>query len=282
MERKQKAAEFWAGFATVLAAAAEGYAASQNEYYVPGGLTYSTAVLSYTIASQATERLGLKTSREQEMEADVCAIKLMKFINVDSTALSSALNKIKKYCILKGNYLALTGEGSHPALDDRIRRIGSPKSFNSTDYDKLISFVNSQNAISEFNNNHFKACQILVDRNIAAGVPTEDDYILKAMTNLCLYDNVEKNTESLELINKAKSLNVVPTINLYKQEGLALIRLKKNDEAIKALEAYQNSINQEYAKLDQIKNEYTWYATKSYFEDQLEWTSKMIYKVKNL
>lgn len=280
--KRQKSAEFWAGFATVLAAAAEGYTASQNQYYVPGALTYSTAVLSFTIASQVSERLGLKYSRDQETEADICAIELMKFINVDSTSLSSALTKIKSYCILKGDYLALSGEGTHPNIDDRIKRIGNPKTFFSSTYDKMISFVNSQNAIYEFNSKHFKACQNLIDRNIAAGVPTEDDYILKAMTNLCLYDNVEKNTEALELINKAKSLNIAPTINLYKQEGLILTRLKKNQEAVKAFETYANSIKQEYLNLEQIKNEYSWAASKIYLDSQTEWTSKMIYKVKNL
>ena len=281
-EKRQKAAEFWAGFTTVLAAAAEGYIASQNEYYVPGALTYSTAVLSYTIASNVIERMGLKYSRDQETEADLCAIQLMKFINVDSTALSSALSKIKNYCILKGDYLALSGEGTHPNIDGRIARIGKPKTHISISYDKMISFINSQNAVYEYNSNHFKACQNLVNRNIAAGVPTEEDYILKAMTNLSLYDNVEKNTEALELINKAKLLNVVPTINLFKQESLVLIRLKKYQEAIKALETYANSIKLEYTKLEQIKNDYAWGSTKNYLDNQAEWTSKMIYKVNNL
>jgi predicted Zn-dependent protease len=249
---------------------------------VPGALTYSTAVLSYTIASQANERMGLKFSRDQETEADICAIELMKYIKVDSTALSSALKKIKNFCILKGDYLALSGEGTHPNIDDRIARIGTPKIFSSTSYDKMISFVNSQNAIYEFNSNHFKACQNLVDRNIAAGVPTEEDYILMAMTNLCLYDTPEKNTQALELINKAKSLNVTPTINLFKQEGLILIRLKKYQEAIKALETYANSIKQEYGKLEQFKNDYLWAATKNYLDNQAIWTSKMIYRVNNL
>ncbi len=281
-EKRQKAAEFWAGLATSLAAAAEVYTATKNEYYVPGALTYSTAVLSYTIASQVNDRLGLKYSREQETEADICAIQIMKFINVDSTALSAALYKIKNYCILKGDYLAISGEGTHPNIDDRVIRIGNPKTFASSSYDKIISFVNSQNAIYEFNSNHFKACQSLVDRNIAAGVATEDDYILKAMTNLCLYDNVEKNNEANELINKAKSLNVAPTINLFKQEGLVLVRLKKNQDAVKAFEQYANSIKQEYVNLELVKNEYSWAATKSYLDSEKEWTAKMIYKVKNL
>jgi hypothetical protein len=276
--QRQKAAEFWAGFATVLAATSEIYTASQNQYYVPGALTYSTAILSYSIAAAFTERLGLKYSREQEMAADKCAIELMKYLKVDPTALASALSKIRDYCLINGNYYALTGDGTHPSLKQRIEAIGPPNQFNSIPYDKTISFVNSTNAIMEFNNKHFIACQKLVDRNIIAGIPTEDDFILKAMTNLCLYDNEEKNNESFDLINKAKKLNVAPTININKQEALVLIRLKRYPEAISALESYNEKLGLEYQRIEK----YGWISTMQYLEEETNWTAKMIYKVKSM
>jgi Zn-dependent protease with chaperone function len=276
--QRQKAAEFWSAFATGLAAASEIYMASQNEYYVPGALTYSTAILSYTIASAFTERLGLQYSREQEFAADKCAVELMKYIDIDPSALSSALSKIRDYCFINGNYFALSGKGTHPSLEQRINVIGKPSQFNSISYDKLISFVNSTNAIIEFNNKHFNACQKLVDRNINAGIPIEDDYILKAITNLYLYDNDEKNLESLDLINKAKELNVVPTLNIDKQEALVLIRLKKYPEAIIALESYNDKLEQENLKVEK----YSWSSKEQYLENERNWTAKMIYKVKSL
>lgn len=276
--QRQKAAEFWAAFATGLAAASEIYTASQNQYYVPGALTYSTAILSYSIAAAFTERLGLKYSREQELAADKCATELMKYLKVDPTALSSALSKIKDYCLINGNYFALTGEGTHPSLKQRIEAIGTPAKFNSSSYDKLISFVNSTNAIIEFNSKHFNACQKLVDRNILAGIPTEDDFVLKAMTNLCLYDNDEKNNENFDLINKAKELNVVPTININKQEALVLIRLRRFPEAITALESYNEKLNQEYERVEK----YSWFTTMQYLEEERNWTAKMIYKVRSM
>lgn len=280
--QRQKNAEFWAAFATTLAAAAEVYASSQNEYYVPGALTYNTAILSYSIANAFTERLGLKYSREQELAADKCAVELMKFLNVEPTALASALIKIKNYCILSGNYFALSGEGTHPGIQDRINKIGNTKEFSSKTYDKLISFVISTNAIIEFNNKHFDACNNLIERNINAGVPTEDDYILKAMTNLCLYNNTEKNTENITLINKAKNLNIAPSVNLYKQEALAFIRLNKYPEALVSLQSYEDRLGEEYIKVDKIKNEYLWSSTIQYVENELNWTKKMIYKVKSM
>lgn len=280
--KRQKSAEFWAALATGLAAATDIYAASKNPYYSPGALTYGTAVLSYTIASQITERLGMKYSRDQEKEADQCAVELMKFMKVDPTALSSTLSKIKQYCVLTGNYLALSGDGTHPALEERIKEIGVPKIFKSNSYDKMISFVTSFNAISEFNNRHFIACQSLVNRNINSGVPTEDDYLLKAMTNLCLFDNIEKNNEALELINKAKALNVAPNLNIFKQEALVYIRMGKTVEAVASLESYKGNIIDQYNKIENIKNEAIWRATKYYLNDERIWASKMIYKTKNM
>jgi Zn-dependent protease with chaperone function len=276
--QRQKTAEFWAAFATGLAAAAEIYTASHNEYYVPGALTYNTAILSFTIASAFTERLGLKYSREQEMAADRCAVELMKYLKVDPAALASALSKIRDYCLINGNYFALTGEGTHPSLKQRIDAIGAPILFKSISYDKTISFVNSKNAIIEFNDKHFNACQKLVDRNILAGIPTEEDYVLKAMTNLCLYDTDAINNENLDLINKAKKLNVVPTLNMNKQEALVLIRLKRYSDAISALETYKDNLNQEYQRIEK----YSWFSTMQYLEEEKNWTAKMIYKVKNL
>jgi len=277
--QRQKRAEFWAAFATGLAAASDIYLASQNEYYVPGALTYSTAVLSYTIASEINARLGLQFTREQEIEADNCTVELLKLNQIDPTALSSVLNKIKNYCIINGDYYSISGEGTHPALAERIKNIGVPKDFPSSSFDRTFSSIISLSAILEFNSKHFKACQNLVNRNIKAGVPTEDDYILKATTNLYLFNNDEKNNEALDLINKAKALNISPTINLYKQEALALIRLNRNQDAIKAFENYLSSIDQWYIDLDKIKNERSWALTKDYLDKEKEWTAKMIYKL---
>lgn len=276
--QRQAVAEFWAAFATGLAAVADAYIATQNEYYTPGALTYSTAILSYTIANSFIDRLGLKYSQEQELAADKCAVELLKFHNIDSTALSSALSKIREICLINGNYYALTDEGTHPSIRSRIRTMGVPKQFISSDYDKLISFVNTTNAIIEFNNKHFDVCQKLVDRNIKANVATEDDYILKAMTNLNLYDNPPKNAESLELINKAKSLNVLPPLNMHKQEALVLIRLNRYSEAIIALEEYYKKLEQEFTRVEK----YSWPLAMQYIESEIEWTVKMIHKVKNI
>ena len=276
---RQKRAKFWATFATGVAAAADIYAATNNEYYEPGAITMSSAILAYSIATLVNERLGIKYSREQEMQADKCAVELMKFIDVDPTALSSTLSKIKNYCILTGDYLSLTGEGTHPALDDRINEIGKPSSFYDIEYDKTISFVNSFNAIVELNNKHLSSCVILANRNIKANVATEEDYVLLAMVTLYMHDTESKNQEALEYINKAKTLNIYPSINISKQEAIVLIRLGKMDAARNSLEKYREGLTKESLNLDKIKNTREWSLLNRYINKEYEWTVKMINKV---
>jgi len=279
-EQRQKKAEFWAAFATGVAAAVDINTAANNEYYAPGAITTGTAMLAYSIAAELNERMGLKFSKEQEMQADQCAAELMKYMNIDPTALSSALNKIKRYSILNGNYLALTGEGTHPALDDRIKIIGLPTTkFYNTDYDKTISFVNSFNAILELNDHHLQACSNLVNRNIKSDVATEDDYVLLAMVTTFMYDNVNKNQESLNYINTAKMLNISPSINIPKQESIILIRLEKFDDAKNSLNKYLVALENERLNLLKIKNTREWSYVNNYIFNEYEWTVKMINKV---
>jgi hypothetical protein len=65
---------------------------------------------------------------------------------------------------------------------------------------------------------------------------------------------------------------------MYKQEALVLIRLKKYPEAIIALESYNDKLEQENLKVEK----YFWSSKIQYLEDELNWTNKMIYKVKNM
>ena len=267
-KKRAKRAAFWAGVATGVAAAADAYVASNNKYYDAGTITMGTAVLAFGVATAINERLGVNYSRKQELLADDCATKLLKHIGINTTALSSALLKIKEFSILNGNYNALSGNGTHPAIDDRIELIGNPvKEFKNPDYDKLVSFVNSFNAKIQINNHNLQACSELVNRNIKAGVATEDDYVLLAMVTTFMFDNEKKNNEALAYIEKAKSLNVVPTINIFKQEALIRIRLKEYDKAKEVLKKYLSAIETELS------------SSNNFLANEIKWTRKMIYKV---
>jgi len=224
--------------------------------------------------------MGINYTQDQERIADKCAVELMENIGVNPIALSSALHKIKNYCILNGNYFALSGEGTHPSLNDRIMEIGEPIEFYDKDYDKRISFVNTFNAIIELNNQHFESCYNLGERNVIATVATEDDYILMAMTTLKMYNSEIKNKQALELITKAKTLNIYPTINIPKQEAIALIRLKRNEEAEKCLEEYRDKLKEESMRIEMSKGLSEWRYINNHIDNEYEWTVKMINKVR--
>jgi beta-barrel assembly-enhancing protease len=282
-EIRRKRAEFWAGIATTVAVAADLYTSTNNDYYVPGTIAMNTAIMAYSIASEVSERMGLKFSREQELEADKCASALMKFLNMDPTALSSSLLKIKKYSILNGNYYVLSDEGTHPSINSRVSQIGYPmKEFYNPEYDITISFVNSYNAIVQLNQHHLQSSSNLVNRNIEVGVATEDDYVLLAMITTFMYDNKEKNNEALEYITLAKSLNISPTINIHKQEAIILIRLDEYEKAKGSLIKYLDSIEIAQSKLIYYNNSREWSYDKDYLNNEKEWTLKMINKVDNM
>jgi Zn-dependent protease with chaperone function len=265
---RQKRAEFWSGMATITAATVDAYLATQNDYYVPGILTYSTAILSYSIANSINERIGTNYNQSQELEADNAAKMVLECLHREPRALSATLSRIKEYCLINGDYLSLSGSGTHPGLDERINRIGNidPATLNNLKYDRLISGLNTFNAGSEFYLKHITTSLELVNRNIDAGVGIEDDYLIKAMAIRLLNDTPEKNLEALDLINKAKSLNIVPTNYIFKQEGITLLRLGRNQEASVAFKTYLGNLENVTEISENLKRE-------------IEWTKIMIYKV---
>jgi beta-barrel assembly-enhancing protease len=268
---RQKRAEFWVGFTTVVAAASEAYITAKNDFYPDGNLTAAANIISSSIANSINERIGATYNNEQELEADNAAGMVLTFLNRDPKALSAALTRIFKYSEQNGDYLALSGSGTHPSLSGRITKIGKtdPNKFNNIKYDQVISVVNTYNSISEYDLRHLETSLYLSSRNIESGVGTEDDYILKAMTIRLLYDSPEKNQEALDLINKAKVLNIAPHNYIFKQEGLTLIRLGRLKEAGDAFKTYLKNLENEK---DNSGNLF----------DEIDWTKKMINKVSML
>ncbi|MBD3184353.1 M48 family metalloprotease [Candidatus Poribacteria bacterium] len=267
---REKRAAFWAAVATISASLVDAYLASQNEYYSPGALTISTAILANTLAYYVTERLGAKYSRAQEMEADHAATLILEYIGYNPIALSSALSKIEDYAESVGDYYSLSNEGTHPAVKIRINSIGplEDNEFNDPKYHILVSSVNTHNAWIEYYSRHYSRCDQLVQQNIDAGIAMEEDYLLKAMVTRVLYDTPEQTEEAHGYIQMAKEIGVIELPEISKQEGITLLRLNRNAEAIDAFEKY----------LDYLSNT----EKDTYIEKEEEWTKKMIYKTKTL
>lgn len=277
--KREKRAEFWTGVATAVAATADVYMATQNEYHVPGALTLGTAVAASSIASSVTERLGVQYSREQEFLADECAVEILNLLRYESTSLGVALSKMKNYCIINGNYSALFASGSHPSLNDRIDKIkdGNKPILTTIDqsYDKRMSLVNTFNAQVEYQINNFENCIKLVERNIKASVATEKDYLLLAKSKLRLFDTEKENNEALNALIKASTINVDAPIEIPKQKAIVLKRLGRKEEAIKALDEYITQIKEIYESDE-------WLEYRSFLLDEVGWSKKMKLKFKNI
>lgn len=264
---RQKRAEFWSGIATIAAAASEEYLARKYDYIPSGNLTFATAILSSSIASSINERLGANYSADQDFEADNAAVATLTFMKKNPFALSAALIRIGDYCRKNGDYVSVSPAGIYPNLSGRIVKMGNVdvSTLNSLKYDRTISFVNTYNAVSEYGLQHLSSAIGLADRNLDAGVATEDDYVIKAMATRLLYDTPEKNQEAIDLLNKAKTLNIVPRNYIFKQEGITLLRMGKQKEAVEAFTTYLKNMEGQGSSDALI--------------DEVEWARKMIYKL---
>jgi len=279
--QRQQRAEFWAGLLTVAAAAVDIYATTQNEYHIPGALTMGTAVLSYTVASEVVNRMGMAYSFKQEREADKIAQELLNLLNIDSGALATALSKLGTYHRSKGNYAALAGGRTHPNLMDRIKAAGEVQTFSGQKYNEVISAINTYSAALAFYERDFHRAFFLAERNVAAGVATEEDFLLQAMVLNFTSDTDEANNLALSLIENAKQLNVYPLDEIYKQEAIILLRLNRSADARKSLSIYQSHIQNRVKGLVNVPGDRMWHAYNDYYQKELEWTAKMLYKVRD-
>lgn len=277
---RKKRAEFWASFATIIAAGADSYFTVKNNYHIPGLLTESTATLTTIFSEEVLSRLGLKYSREQEIEADKVAKEILKVLGYNDLGLSAALKRIQSYCILTGNQIALSGGGTHPSLSSRMELLGEVsdlEKFTQSNYLKKVSLVNSYNAWLElWYYSHYYSANLLVNNNIENNVATETDYIVKAIIKRRLSNTEESNIEVLNYLNKAKSLNVVPNIIITKEEGITYLRLNRKADAKKSFQSYLASLNElllENKSNDFVNNE---------IKQEIMWAKKMIFKSDNL
>jgi len=264
---REKRAAFWAGVATALAATGEIYMNINQDIYTGGLITASTAFVSTSIAEEVIFRLGIEYSQEQEWQADHVTAQVLQIMDIDSTALSSVLIKMQEFHLAHENYYELSQNGPYPLLNQRINRIGKSEAihFQSTNYDIMISLVHSHNAILQLHLNEAHSAIKLCNRNIEAGIAMEDDYIIKALAIRQMSESAAGNLEALSQLQEAETLDLLPTINISKQQGITYFRLDMLDEAHEAFSEYLRN-------LEILQSN-------EYVNNELNWTRAMIHKV---
>lgn len=276
---RQKRAEFWAAVATGITAVAEGYAASQNEYYIPGAATIGMAVLSTSIASQVIERLGMKYNHEQENEADRLAKEALKILGYNENALATALSRLESEYIKERNNAMYINSYTHPALKKRIENAGTPTTTEDKQFEQVISFAVSSVAMMKYADRRFRQCLPYVTQNIENDVATADDYILKANCLLSTRDDNGGNKEALELINKAKQLDS-NNINIFKSEIIATLRLDDKEKALDLLSQYTTILDT--YDLENIKSDRAWDQMRGFIVSEQNWANRMNIKLKGM
>ncbi|MBQ3843819.1 MAG: M48 family metallopeptidase [Bacteroidales bacterium] len=121
---RQERAQFWASVATAFAAAAEAAIATNNDYYVPGGLTAGVAFASFNIAKSVVKRLGMEYNREQESAADAAAVEVLKLLGYDENAMSTALGRMFESYKADHYYYVINSQSkSHPSLHLELKKV---------------------------------------------------------------------------------------------------------------------------------------------------------------
>lgn len=267
---REKRAAFWGGFATALAAAGEVYMNVNNDIYTGGAITMSTAILSTSIAQSVISRLGIAYSLEQEGQADHATGQILTILHIDPLALSSVLVKMKEYYLAHENYYELSPDGPYPLLTQRINSLGvtDPQQFQSARYDRVVSLVHTHNSILHLHAKESLSAIQMCDRNIESGIALEDDYIIKGLATRQMSNSAAGNLEALRQLQTAESLQILPNINVYKQQGITYMRLEMKEEAIGAFTAYLN-------RLEQLQSN-------EYVNGELSWARAMIHKAEVL
>lgn len=276
---RQRRAEFWAAVATGVTAAAEGYMAATNDYYIPGAATYAVASLSTGIASAVIERLGMNYNHDQEKAADEFAVHALKLLGYDSNALATALERLKGDYIRERNYALYFDSYSHPSLISRIKEAGEPQIVQEREFEQMISFAVTNSALMKYSDRRFHQCLPLLSQNIENNVAIADDYLIKANCLLATNNTIESNTEVIELIEKAKELEN-NNINIYKAEIIATLRLNHKEKALELLDSYIDALSM--YNLDNIKSNTYWDTVRQFVSSEDRWARQMKIKLKGM
>lgn len=277
MEEKKDKAEFWAAFATSMAAVTEAMVASYGNYRPNGSLTAAAAAASKSLATSFIERIGMKFSSRQEENADKMALEVLKYLGYDKNAAATMFQRMADSFTEEGNWDAYILSGDHPSLKNRIEYSGTPNiKARNADYEKKISFAISEVALMKMNNGRFRQAIALVNQNISNGVATGVDYWIKAESLLSLYDDSTHNEEALTSASIARNLDSIE-IAFAKTEIVAALRLNNVMKAEELLEGYKSRIDATFEDSKERESSYLSFLTKEY-----DWAQRMLIKVKGL
>lgn len=210
----------------------------------------------------------IRYSVPQEQEADNCAVQILLYYGMSSSALGSMLRHAGDYGELMGNFYL----ESFP--DARTRADSYPVEVmdKSADYEKLIAPVISFNAYMAYNQSHYLLCRRLLERNIASGTANADDMVLLSQAMMNLSGSVQEDLDALAVVRSVIDSMQEPPHGAFRQEALLLLRLGRRGEASKALDQCQEALEREELKYKARPGD--WSEELSYLESEKDWVAR--------
>lgn len=267
---RKKRLDFWAGALTGLTAVAEGVVAAKTGY-VPGLATIGVGVMSSALGSKVVDYLGMNYNHRQEFEADSMSVQVLEFLGYNPQAMSSLLNRIKYSLIESNDETYLEDCETHPALQERIDKLGEHQLKRDSKFEKVISNAVTNVAAIHYRDRRFKQALPFLDQNIANGIATSDDYVLRAHCLLHTKDTPKSNAEVLDLVEKAKSVGIATLYDLERTEIIAHLRLGHKDKAMLLLQEYIDYMKQQFDKWNS-----------SYAAGEIKWAETTLHKLPHI
>ena len=252
----------------------------ENDLFLDPSLVQTSIESKFSITSEFSDLSGTNYSIEQKLLADSYTTELLELINIEKEVLASALKKILNYNYSIGYFNASNLNSSYANIEERLKYLNSKNTEISHQYDKTIASLISLNAFYEYNAYHYKIAESLLNRIIASNAAFEEDLILKVLTNLILYDSSEKIAESLELIEKAKTIEVNPDGKIFKYETILHLRNNDSESAQQSLTFYIATIENHIEEFDKtLLTSKEWTSFYNNLKKELIWAKKLLYKI---
>lgn len=237
-------AKFWGAVADGVVAATEEFLYERYDHYTPGLLFATNDIVQSLINQNIANRMGMDYSESQEKEADKWAVSYLENEGRNTSALCSALHKIKAHYQRDKTSDALTKYGIYGTLLDRVNSMEPPveqpedRKYLRT----MMSVVSYEAAMHDYNKDYPNA-QRLAMKNIKHSLATADDYLMMARGLMKQSNTPENNAECMLYLDKADMVSEVEDVNITKMRILLLLREKNHKEAIEQLKKYQQLLD---------------------------------------
>ena len=254
--RSQRRAEFWAGVATVGAAALEVAAFSSAnrsgtlspfQYAYFGDFTAMTAFLSFGLAETISTRLGLDYNEDQKKKALLLAGMVFDKLRLDRDAFTAVYGRIDDYYNLQSPHRLIHKrynryDHAYTYADLKTLRKSNKYQTPSDRFMTLMQSLNLSTAFGEYNDRNYAYVEHLVETEISLGNAIINYYMLNAMVQRRKPDNKAGISDALQkLNNKIDEAKYLP-LDLYREIAMLHLRLENNSEALNALQKYRDMI----------------------------------------